>query len=85
MLFSAAKSNFPPLVEYAAAHRASYNIMDRYNDTALMMAVENGYLSVAESLVKHGADIHFKNKDGKSAIDYAKESFNPKFLKVEKW
>ena len=37
-------------------------IQDDFGDTALVTAVEQGHLYVAEILVKNGADVNYRNK-----------------------
>ena len=37
-------------------------MQEDFGDTALMAAVHQGYLHIAEILVKNGADVNFRNK-----------------------
>ena len=37
-------------------------VQEDFGDTALVAAVDNGYLHVAEILVKNGADVNYRNK-----------------------
>ena len=41
--------------------------------TPLMLAVTYGYRSNVVALMSHGADVHLKDKSGKSALDMARE------------
>ena len=47
---------------------------DQDGNTALMKASKNGRIQVVELLLRKGAQINFKNKDGKSALDLATEN-----------
>ncbi|MEW5837532.1 MAG: ankyrin repeat domain-containing protein [Pseudomonadota bacterium] len=40
------------------------NVIDSFQTTPLMMAVDNRHLAVADFLLQHGADIHLDNKYG---------------------
>ena len=42
--------------------------------TPLIVASTNGYLKVIKYLVDHGADIHMTNRNGKTALHYAKSN-----------
>ena len=37
-------------------------VQEDFGDTALLAAVDNGYLHVAEILVNYGADVNYRNK-----------------------
>ena len=39
-----------------------YLVQDDFGDTALVMAVNEGHLHVAEILVENGADVNYRNK-----------------------
>ena len=39
-----------------------YLVQDDFGDTALLAAVNEGHLHVAEILVKNGADVNYRNK-----------------------
>ena len=41
--------------------------------TALHLAAYNGYLAIATRLLEGGADLTLRTKDGKTALDYARE------------
>ena len=47
------------------------NVKDNDGWTALMRASWRGYLEIVQYLVEIGADINIKNKDGKTALDWA--------------
>ncbi len=40
--------------------------------TALMIAADRGYDRLVELLLKNGADVHAENRNGKTALDFAK-------------
>ncbi|MDQ3231645.1 MAG: ankyrin repeat domain-containing protein [Pseudobdellovibrionaceae bacterium] len=53
----------------------SLQIADRYGNQPLWTAVMNakGQYDVVKLFVKHGADIHHKNKAGRAPLDFAKQ------------
>ena len=52
--------------------------------TALMIAVSTGNAQLAEALIKAGAQIDAKNKDGQTALDLALKNSNPKIINLLK-
>ncbi|MEI0608062.1 ankyrin repeat domain-containing protein, partial [Brachyspira pulli] len=48
------------------------------NATPLMWFILNDNTEIAELLIESGADINAKDKNGKTALDYAKEKNNSK-------
>lgn len=52
---------------------ADINCLTNDGDTPLHLACENGHLNVVTVLLMHGADKSIKNKNGKTALDIAKE------------
>lgn len=47
---------------------------DKYGLTALMWAVNSGQASVIKTLIEAGAAVNIKDKQGKRAVDYAREN-----------
>lgn len=47
---------------------------DEANGTALMIAIKNGKLKLAEMLIEAGTDLSIEDDDGYSALDWAKET-----------
>ncbi|HTX72841.1 MAG TPA: ankyrin repeat domain-containing protein [Rectinemataceae bacterium] len=56
----------PEAVELAIAVGAKVDIRDRYADTVLIAALRSGNLDLAARLVKAGADLFARNRDGDS-------------------
>ena len=44
------------------------NITDNYGDTPLMYAINSNKIGFAKNLLRHGADLYIKNKDGQTAL-----------------
>jgi ankyrin repeat protein len=49
---------------------------DILGNTSIINSTEYIFKDVSEYLIKHGANIHKKNNNGKSAFDFIKENFN---------
>ena len=45
--------------------------------TPLLTAAANGHLNIVKDLLVHGADIHAKANDGKTAVSIAEERKHP--------
>lgn len=61
-------------IKWMIEHKANVNLQDvNTGNTLLMDCVFGVNLTAMESLIKHGADSRIRNKDGKSALDYAKQ------------
>ncbi|OUM58087.1 hypothetical protein PIROE2DRAFT_16734 [Piromyces sp. E2] len=67
-------------------HSAKANIdqQDMLGNTALHYALESGDKYIINNLAFHHANIHIKNKEGKSPIEIAKESENDEIMKLLK-
>lgn len=64
----AARSGDADGVESELAAGADANSLDRYGQTALMLAAPRGHLAVVQSLVQHGANLDVRAKFGLSAL-----------------
>ena len=79
ILMEATLNRNPEVIEILIKHGANnINSKDTHGYTALMMAATNSDINpeVIDALLNHGADVKIKNKEGKTALDYAAE--NPK-------
>jgi hypothetical protein len=64
-LLSAAKAGDLTQVQtLVAGGDVDINVVDSFQTSPLMMAVDNRHLAVAEFLLQHGADVHLDNKFG---------------------
>ena len=63
--------------EALCAHGAELDARDYFQYTPLMLAACNGQTKICERLLALGADPSLKNKDGKTALDRARECNNP--------
>ena len=64
-LLNAAKAGDLTLVKaLVSAGDVDINVIDSFQSSPLMMAVDNRHLAVAEYLLQNGADIHLDNKYG---------------------
>jgi len=50
------------------------NSTDREGNSALIYAIKDEYPTIVHKLIEYGANIHNKNKQGETAIEYVKES-----------
>lgn len=75
LLIECVKNNWWDTSGYIIKKGADVNGADANGWTPLMFAAANGFADVAERLVtEFDADITLKNKDGKTALDIAKEN-----------
>ncbi|HES76783.1 MAG TPA: ankyrin repeat domain-containing protein [bacterium] len=58
------------------------NVIDSFQTSPLMMAVDNKHLAVAEFLLQHGADIHLDNKYGYTPLMQAVMRNDPKMVNM---
>ena len=74
LLSWAAISNHPSIVRLLLAKGAKVNHVDNFGMTALLYAasIDYGDTTVLEQLLAAGADVSFKNKEGLTALDLAK-------------
>jgi len=62
------------LVKFFIENGAGLNYRSSYDNTALILASMWGHAEVVSFLMSKGADVSIKNKDGKTALDEAKNS-----------
>ena len=72
-LFIAVEKNQLSATKFLLENGAYPDITDKENDTPLMRAMYYNRPEIAKLLIEYGVDINIRNKDGKRAIDYAKE------------
>ncbi|TGK08053.1 ankyrin repeat domain-containing protein [Leptospira semungkisensis] len=62
----------------------SINTRDPYtqNYTPLMIAAREGEIAIAEFLIKNGADVNAKTRDGHTALMMAAYNRNPEFVEL---
>lgn len=76
-LMLASSLNKALIVEFLLENEADTEIEDMDGDSPLLLAVSRGCLDVVKLLVKFGANIYFKNKNGFTAVDLAMGSPYP--------
>ncbi|ETE72359.1 Ankycorbin, partial [Ophiophagus hannah] len=74
--FLAVQNGHPEVCKYLLDHGADVNSRDKNRRTALMLACEAGSLSIAEILIRKGADIHLADALGHNALHYSMLSEN---------
>lgn len=74
-LMFAASGPFPETVELLLSQGADPDEADDIEDwTALMFAASEGHLEVVQTLIDHNADASLKDKDGETAVDFARNN-----------
>eukprot|EP01046_Picozoa_sp_COSAG06_P021901 COSAG06_NODE_1669_length_8750_cov_35.371736_9_plen_115_part_00 len=63
--------------EALCAHGAELDARDGYQNTPLILAAWNGSTKICEMLLALGADPSLKNRDGKTALDKARQYNKP--------
>ncbi|MCR3759765.1 ankyrin repeat domain-containing protein [Clostridium felsineum] len=82
-LLIASSSDNTLVVKYLINERKfDMNKRDDYGKTALMLAIEGGSSETAEFLINAGANKDIKDKEGKTAYDYAKKYKNQVVMKL---
>jgi len=61
------------VVKLLLEKNSGVNAKDKDGKTALILALENGRLDVAEALINAGADVNVGDDSGKTAVAYAEE------------
>ena len=64
-------SEIPALVAYLIKENANVNAADKDGNTVLMYAAQFSTLATVKSLIKYGAKLSAKNKNGATAVDCA--------------
>lgn len=80
-LMIAAREGHAHIVALLLSHYPQINIQNTSGYTALHNAVIGGHLRIAESFLRHGADIFIRSEDG-TAIDCAACSGTPEMLNL---
>ena len=60
------------MVQLLLVHRCEVDFTDTEGNTALHVACQDDVMDIAKLLIEHGADIHKKNKEEKTPLDYLK-------------
>ena len=82
-LLNAAKAGDMTQVKaLVGAGEVDINVIDSFQTSALMMAVDNRHLAVAEYLLQHGADIHLDNKYGYTPLMQAVMRNDPNMVNM---
>jgi ankyrin repeat protein len=71
------KTNELSILQLLCDHKADLNARDNAGETALMYMIERhwkGTQDRARFLLEHGARVSFKDKDGMTALDYARDN-----------
>ena len=69
------------MVKLLVDHKVEINWKDWFGSTALMYAAHKGNIAIISYLLKNGADIHFKDKEGNTVLSAAKEGNHPDAIK----
>jgi len=70
-LFAWSRHRKLPQLEYALMRGSDVNTRDSLGNTPLIVACQNGHMSVVTMLVKYGADVGAVNKTGNTALHYS--------------
>jgi ankyrin repeat protein len=74
-LHDAALGGSPAVIKLLIEHGARIDAVDRESGaTPLMVAASMGRTEALETLLKRGADPHIKDRNGKTALDRAREA-----------
>ncbi|PJZ77368.1 ankyrin repeat domain-containing protein [Leptospira neocaledonica] len=75
--------NHYKIVELLLSKGADLNAVDNLDDDAITVPVKNKKYEIVKLLLtKHKFNIRRKNKEGKSAIDYAKDNKDTEMIKI---
>jgi len=81
MLTAAARGK-TEIVQILGENGVNLNTRDWGGKTPLMLAIEEGQYDTALALLKLGADVAARDKDGLTAMDYARRSGDPKMVEA---
>jgi ankyrin repeat protein len=62
--------------------KINVDLQNKKGNTALILASFLGYSEIVKLLLEAGADRNIKDKDGKTALDYAKENYDNQIIKL---
>jgi ankyrin repeat protein len=84
-LMMAAQAGKPEIIQELLERKANINAVDTWDQwTALQWASSSGQLEAVSLLVKNGAEIHHKDKNGKTALALAQEKGQTKVAELLK-
>jgi len=67
----AALQNQPDVINYLLQFKQMINLTDQKGRTPLIIAVQSGNKLSVQELLNNGSDVNVKDKDGKTAMNYA--------------
>ena len=67
-LMDAARGNIGEVVSILLEHRAAVNLQNKEQQSALMIAAEEGHTQIAEQLLAKGADVRARDAEGRTAL-----------------
>ena len=79
---AASAAGHKDVVAFLGSRGADVNAVNDYQHTPLHSAALNGHASVCTTLLALGADPAAKDKDGKTALDRAREKNKPECVAV---
>jgi ankyrin repeat protein len=83
-LIKAAKAGDMDTLLACLENEPNINVRDKYNQTALMLAAENGYTRVVSLLIDKGADMNAKDNEGRTALMRARELIERDRIAIKK-
>jgi ankyrin repeat protein len=81
-IFTAAKTNDIPGIQFLLANGSHVNARDAKGETPLIVAVQNGQLRAAKLLLELDADINMQDKAGNTALIVAVNAGNTALVKA---
>ena len=73
-IFSAAEIGDFETLKQLVQSGANLDVQNKYGETALITAIDQDYIGIAEYLIEKGADLNITDNDGDTALDFAKYS-----------
>ncbi|HUD01137.1 MAG TPA: ankyrin repeat domain-containing protein, partial [Rhabdochlamydiaceae bacterium] len=58
------------MIRFLLRRRANVNLPNKYGNSPLSLACRAGSSKIAQLLIEHGADIHFRDEDGVTPLEY---------------